>query len=124
LKNAEFLPDSVQESLIEACGSVADTRFWEQPPDRQDGDAPKSQCPVRLMSSSSAGLRAAVDEDRLSEEIYHLLTTQEIHVPPLRDRQDDFPLLGLHFLETLNRDEEEQVTDFAEDVWLAFRKYS
>ena len=54
----------------------------------------------------------------------HLLTAQQINVPSLRDCPDDVPLLAQHFLESLNRDQESQISGFSDDVWKAFRKYS
>ncbi len=125
LKHADRLPDSIQETLVEECGRPLPTEFWKQAPEGPTGEhADETSPPVRLMSSSNDGLALAVRDDKLSEDFFQLLAAQEILVPPLRDRPDDISLLAQHFLESLNRDQEMQIADFAEEVLHAFRKYS
>ncbi len=125
LRHVDRLPDSIQATLVEECGRPLPLEFWKLEPEGRTGDHTEDASPpLRLLSSSNDGLDAALRADKLSDEFFHLLTAQQIHVPPLRDRPDDIPLLAQHFLESLNRDQEMQMADFAEDVWDAFQKYS
>ncbi|MGE3276324.1 MAG: sigma-54-dependent transcriptional regulator [Vicinamibacterales bacterium] len=53
---------------------------------------------VRLVSATNADLNAEVDAGRFRQDLLFRLNTIEIHLPPLRDRREDIPLLARHFL--------------------------
>jgi DNA-binding NtrC family response regulator len=53
---------------------------------------------VRVIAGSSADLKAAVAEGRFREDLFYRLSVIHVHVPPLRDRREDVPLLAQHFL--------------------------
>jgi DNA-binding NtrC family response regulator len=53
---------------------------------------------VRLVSATNADLNAEVEAGRFRRDLYFRLNTIEIHLPPLRDRREDIPLLAKHFL--------------------------
>jgi len=53
---------------------------------------------VRILSASNADLHAEVAAGRFRQDLLFRLNTIEIHVPPLRDRREDIPLLAEHFL--------------------------
>ncbi len=117
LKHVDELPDSVQELLLDehptTCGMQSTTPSHA-----------KAAPTLRLMSSSDCDLHTAVHQDRLHPDVLFLLTSQHIVVPSLRDRPEDILLIAQHFLESLNRDQERQVTGFADEVAIAFRKYN
>jgi DNA-binding NtrC family response regulator len=51
-----------------------------------------------LISATNADLNAEVEASRFRQDLYFRLNTIEIHLPPLRDRREDIPLLAKHFL--------------------------
>ena len=53
---------------------------------------------ARIVAATNAGLERAVVERRFREDLYHRVAVLRIHVPPLRERVDDIPLLADHFL--------------------------
>src|ERR1700674_238229 len=53
---------------------------------------------VRLISATNADLHAECTAGRFREDLLFRLNTVEIHLPPLRDRREDVPLLAGHFL--------------------------
>lgn len=53
----------------------------------------------RLISAMNEHPRTAIEEGRLREDLYFRINTVEVHVPPLRERMEDIPLLFSFFLE-------------------------
>jgi DNA-binding NtrC family response regulator len=58
---------------------------------------------VRVISATNLPPRQLGDEARFRQDLLFRLNTVEIHLPPLRDRPEDVPLLLEHFLETYAR---------------------
>ncbi len=54
---------------------------------------------VRVVSATNADLNAEVAGGRFRQDLLFRLNTIEIHLPPLRERREDIPLLARHFLE-------------------------
>jgi DNA-binding NtrC family response regulator len=53
---------------------------------------------VRVLSATNADLHAEVEAQRFRGDLLFRLNTVEIHLPPLRERREDIPLLAAHFL--------------------------
>src|SRR5436189_1110703 len=62
------------------------------------GSSKTRKVSVRLISATNADLNAEVEASRFRQDLYFRLNTIEIHLPPLRDRREDIPLLAKHFL--------------------------
>jgi DNA-binding NtrC family response regulator len=53
---------------------------------------------VRVISATNASLQMEVAAGRFRQDLFFRLNTVEIHLPPLRERREDIPLLAEHFL--------------------------
>ncbi|MEO2088290.1 MAG: sigma-54 factor interaction domain-containing protein, partial [Gemmataceae bacterium] len=53
---------------------------------------------VRIVSATNADLSAAVNDGRFRSDLFFRLNVYPIHIPPLRDRPDDIPVLAEHAL--------------------------
>jgi DNA-binding NtrC family response regulator len=63
---------------------------------------------VRLVSASNRNPSQAVESGLLRQDLFYRLNVFPIHMPPLRERQDDIELLAEHFLEQVNRREKSE----------------
>jgi two-component system nitrogen regulation response regulator GlnG len=62
------------------------------------GGSAAQKVDVRLITATDANLESAIEEGKFRAPLLHRLSGYEIHIPPLRERRDDFGRLLLHFL--------------------------
>ncbi len=83
------LPLSVQVKLL---------RFLQEGRIRKIGDVAEVDVDVRVIAATNQDLERAVAEKRFRKDLYFRLNVIQIHVPPLRERLEDLPLLAEHFI--------------------------
>jgi DNA-binding NtrC family response regulator len=57
------------------------------------GESPATQANVRVLATSSANIEQAISQKKLREDLYYRLSTFTVHVPPLRQRKEEIPVL-------------------------------
>ena len=80
------------------------------------GGSEEVQVDVRVIAATHKDLRALVDEGKFREDLYYRLNVIEIHIPPLRERREDIPLLAEHFVERISHELGKPVDEIAQDA--------
>src|SRR5512147_1824186 len=73
-------------------------RFLQEGEIRRLGDTETRKVQVRLVAATARDLEREVAGGRFREDLFYRLNVIRIHVPPLRERGGDIPLLAKHFL--------------------------
>lgn len=66
---------------------------------RPIGSTEELDVDVRVIAATNKDLEKEIAEERFREDLYYRLSVIPVHVPALRERREDIPLLARHFLE-------------------------
>jgi PAS domain S-box-containing protein len=88
------------------------------------GDSKPIKVDVRVMAATNRDLRQLMREGKFREDLYYRIKVVEIHLPPLRERKEDIPLLAEHFVEKLNIKLQKNIEGVSQDVIKRFMSYS
>jgi len=87
------LPLSMQKTLL---------RFLQEQEFRRLGETTPTKVDVRIISATNSDLNGEVADGIFREDLFYRLNVINLHLPPLRERQDDIPLLTAHFISQQN----------------------
>jgi transcriptional regulator with PAS, ATPase and Fis domain len=87
------LPMNVQKTLL---------RFLQEQEFLRLGDTVPTKVDVRVLSATNSDLKLAVKSGSFREDLYYRLNVVNIHLPPLRERRGDIPLLAAYFIALQN----------------------
>jgi DNA-binding NtrC family response regulator/tetratricopeptide (TPR) repeat protein len=73
-------------------------RFLEQSEIMPVGETRPQRVDVRVLAATNADLEQRVAEGKFREDLYYRLSVIRIHIPPLRERREEIPLLSTYFL--------------------------
>lgn len=92
LDEVDELPHETQVSLL---GVLQERKY------RPLGSNKEVEADFRLIAASNQDLERCVESGKLRRDLFHRLAHSRIHVPALRERLEDIPLLARHFLKQL-----------------------
>ncbi|PYT07330.1 MAG: sigma-54-dependent Fis family transcriptional regulator [Acidobacteria bacterium] len=88
------------------------------------GSSKTRRSDVRIISATNADLNEEVSAGRFRQDLLFRLNTVEIHLPPLRDRREDIPLLATHFLRQHQRRYRKNLEGFHPSAMQALLKHA
>jgi two-component system response regulator AtoC len=88
------LPLALQTKLL---------RFLQEGELRRLGDAEVRKVNVRIVAATARDLEQEVSDGNFRDDLFYRVNVIRIHVPPLRERREDIPLLAEHFLASFRR---------------------
>jgi len=78
---------------------------------------------VRVVAATHVPLEQAVSDGRFRADLYHRLAVLRIHIPPLREREEDILLLTNHFLQQFNQRYQKQIERFTPEALSILQAY-
>jgi two-component system response regulator AtoC len=80
---------------------------------RPVGDSKSKQINVRVIAATAKNLEEEIRRGTFREDLFYRLNVMPIHLPPLRERPEDIPLLVRHFIEKFNNLLHKSIRDIA-----------
>ena len=87
------------------------------------GSTEESDVDVRVCAATNKNLEREIAEGRFREDLYYRLSVIPIHLPPLRERREDIPLLARHFLDRFRKAMEKPVEGIAPEALRLLEAY-
>jgi len=91
---------------------------------RHLGDTREIPIDVRVIAATNKPLQESLDSGSVRKDLYYRLSVITIHIPPLRERVEDVPLLVDHFLRKHEKNYQKSVTGIEPAAMDALMKYS
>jgi DNA-binding NtrC family response regulator/ligand-binding sensor domain-containing protein len=113
--------DEIGDLPLEAQGKLL--RLLEEYSFERVGGTETLCADVRVIAATNRNLEQMVAEDRFRQDFYFRLKVFEVQLPPLRQRQEDIPLLALYFMGRMAAHLHKQVSSFAPEALALLQGY-
>ena len=78
---------------------------------------------VRIIAATNVDLEEKIQVGKFRQDLYYRLNVIPIHVPPLRERKDDIPLLVKYFIEKFEKVHDKKISKLEEDALIDLEAY-
>ena len=109
------LPANIQKTLL---------RFLQEQEFRRVGDTQSTKVDVRLISATNSDLQKEVEQGEFREDLFYRLNVINLHLPPLRERRADIPLLTAHFISAQNEKFNTSISGLSPEAQRAASEFS
>ena len=99
-------------------------RVLEEKEIKRVGGVETIKIDVRIISATNINLGEAAREGKFRQDLYYRLNIIPIHLPALRERKEDIPLLAEYFLKKYNRIFKKEIRGFSAEVLEYLIKYN
>lgn len=97
------IPTNLQVKLL---------RFLQEREVMPVGGNQATKVDVRIIAATNRNLTEEIKSGRFREDLYYRLNVIALHIPPLRERKKDIPLLAHHFLKKFSKSLQKEVSGF------------
>jgi len=98
-------------------------RLLEEKEFKPVGSVSTKRVDVRFITATNKDLELAIQHNEFRKDLFYRLNVIPIHIPPLRERRDDIPILAEFFLGKYSRDMKRQGKKFAPEVKEAMMRH-
>ncbi len=88
------------------------------------GENVTKRADVRIIVATNRDLVDSVEEEKFREDLYYRINVINLHIPPLRDRKEDVPMLINHFIEQYCRVNNKEIKNISDEVKKTFFNYN
>ncbi|MCS7052471.1 MAG: sigma-54 dependent transcriptional regulator [Ignavibacterium sp.] len=106
--------DEVGDMSLQAQAKVL--RAIEEGKIERVGGGKKIDVDVRVIAATNKNLIEEIQKGNFREDLYHRLNVIPIHIPPLRERIEDIPILVEHFSNEITKKHKKLPVNFSEDA--------
>jgi DNA-binding NtrC family response regulator len=78
---------------------------------------------ARIIAATNRNLEEMIGSGKFREDLFYRLNVVHIHIPPLRERMEDMPILIEHLLHKINVKQNTHVKHLAENAWDSLNNY-
>ncbi|MEO0240118.1 MAG: sigma-54 dependent transcriptional regulator [candidate division WOR-3 bacterium] len=109
------LPLSLQAKLLRVIEEKKITRI---------GSNEEIPVDVRIISATNKNIEEEVKKGNFREDLYYRLNVIRIHLPPLRERKEDIPVLTQHFLKIYSKRENKRIKGITDEALKILMEYN
>lgn len=109
------MPTNLQSKLLRA--------IQENKIERIGGTKP-IEVDVRIVSATNQDLTRAIQDKNFREDLFYRLNVIPVHLPPLRERKEDIPLLIFHFLKRFNEELKKNIKGISKEAEQVLLNYN
>jgi len=88
------------------------------------GGTKSQKVDVRIISASNADLKEQIEKSAFREDLFYRLNVVTIHIPPLRERKEDIPILINHFNQIYSQENKKKPLKFPSGIKTIMKEYS
>jgi two-component system response regulator HydG len=87
------------------------------------GGTAEIEVDFRTIAATNRDLQQAIEKGEFRQDFFYRLNVISLHIPPLRERRDDIPLLAEHFLDRYSRETNKDIDTINREAMSILRQY-